>query len=114
MTDERLTVGTTGAFYLVGHGIEPEAADRLFALTRRFFALPESGRRSIEMANSPRFRGYTALANEQGPARLAWTCRFFCSRVRDLERDVLAAAPGHRRAEEHSAARAGRVSAVRV
>jgi isopenicillin N synthase-like dioxygenase len=42
LDDLRLTVGTTGAFYLVGHGIEPEAADRLFALTRRFFALSES------------------------------------------------------------------------
>jgi hypothetical protein len=64
LDDLRLTLGTTGAFYLVGHGIEPEAADRLFASSRRFFALPEPERRSIEMVNSPHFRGYTALGNE--------------------------------------------------
>jgi len=71
---ERLlrTVGTIGAFYLVGHGIADEAADELFALTRRFFALPEADRRAIEMANSPHFRGYTALGNERTQGRPDW------------------------------------------
>jgi isopenicillin N synthase-like dioxygenase len=68
----RRTVGTIGAFYLVGHGIADEAGDRLFALTRRFFALPESERRAIEMANSPHFRGYTALGNERTQGRPDW------------------------------------------
>ena len=72
LDDLRLTVGTTGAFYLVGHGIEPDAGDRLFALSRRFFGLPESERRSIEMANSPHFRGYTALGNEYTQGRPDW------------------------------------------
>jgi isopenicillin N synthase-like dioxygenase len=68
----RLTLGTIGAFYLVGHGVADESADRLFALSRRFFALPESERRSIEMANSPHFRGYTALGNELTQGRPDW------------------------------------------
>jgi isopenicillin N synthase-like dioxygenase len=72
LDDLRLTVATTGAFYLVGHGIEPDAGDRLFALSRRFFALPESERRAIEMANSPHFRGYTAVGNEYTQGRPDW------------------------------------------
>jgi len=68
----RRTVGTIGAFYLVGHGVPPELGDRLFALSRRFFALPEAERRSIEMANSPHFRGYTALGNELTQGRPDW------------------------------------------
>jgi len=68
----RRTVGTIGAFYLVGHGIELAAGDRVFALCRRFFALPEAERRSIEMANSPHFRGYTALGNELTQGRPDW------------------------------------------
>ncbi len=68
----RRTIGTIGASYLVGHGLAPESADGLFALTRRFFALPEAERRSIEMANSPHFRGYTALGNELTQGRPDW------------------------------------------
>lgn len=68
----RWSVGTIGAFYLVGHGVPPEDGDRLLALSRRFFALPEAERRSIEMANSPHFRGYTALGNELTQGRPDW------------------------------------------
>jgi isopenicillin N synthase-like dioxygenase len=68
----RRTVGTIGAFYLVGHGVEAEAADRVFSLCRRFFALAETERRSIEMVNSPHFRGYTALGNELTGGRPDW------------------------------------------
>jgi isopenicillin N synthase-like dioxygenase len=68
----RRTVGTVGAFYLVGHGVESEAADRLFEQSRRFFALPLAERRAIEMANSRHFRGYTALGNELTLGRPDW------------------------------------------
>ena len=47
LEDLRRTVGTIGAFYLVGHGVPAAAGDRLFALSRRFFGLPERERRSI-------------------------------------------------------------------
>jgi isopenicillin N synthase-like dioxygenase len=68
----RRTLATIGAFYLAGHGVEPEAADRVFELCRRFFALPESERRAIEMVNSPHFRGYTALGRELTQGRPDW------------------------------------------
>jgi len=68
----RRTVGSVGAFYLVGHGVEPEAADRAVDLCRRFFALPEAERRAIEMVNSSHFRGYTALGNELTQGRPDW------------------------------------------
>jgi isopenicillin N synthase-like dioxygenase len=68
----RHTVGTIGAFYLVGHGIEAAAVDEIFALTRGFFALPATDRRSIAMENSPHFRGYTALGNELTGGRPDW------------------------------------------
>jgi isopenicillin N synthase-like dioxygenase len=72
LDDLRLTVGTIGAFYLVGHGIDPQLGDRLFELSRRFFALSLDERREIEMANSPHFRGYTALGNELTQGRPDW------------------------------------------
>jgi isopenicillin N synthase-like dioxygenase len=72
LEDLRRTVGTIGAFYLVGHGIAPEDADRILDLTHRFFALPEAERHSIAIANSPHFRGYTALGNEYTAGRPDW------------------------------------------
>jgi isopenicillin N synthase-like dioxygenase len=68
----RSTVATIGAFYLIGHGVEAETADRLFSLSRRFFALPLEQRREIEMVNSPHFRGYTAVGNELTQGRPDW------------------------------------------
>ena len=68
----RSTIATIGAFYLIGHGAAPEAADHLFTLSRQFFALPLGQRREIEMVNSPHFRGYTALGNELTQGRPDW------------------------------------------
>jgi isopenicillin N synthase-like dioxygenase len=68
----RRTVGTIGAFYLVGHGVDPEQADRLFALSRRFFGLPDAAREAIAMVNSPHFRGYTAVGNELTQGNPDW------------------------------------------
>jgi len=72
LIDLRTAVSTIGAFYLVGHGIDADAADRLFDLCRRFFALPDAERQAIAMANSPHFRGYTALGNEFTQGRPDW------------------------------------------
>jgi isopenicillin N synthase-like dioxygenase len=72
LAELRRTFAGVGAFYLVGHGIAPEEADRILALTRRFFALPDAARRSIEMANSPHFRGYTAPGNEYTQGQPDW------------------------------------------
>jgi isopenicillin N synthase-like dioxygenase len=68
----RSTVATIGAFYLVGHGVEPETGQRVLELSRRFFALPLSERLAIQMVNSPHFRGYTALGNELTQGRPDW------------------------------------------
>jgi isopenicillin N synthase-like dioxygenase len=72
LAELRRTVSGVGAFYLVGHGVAPEEADTILELTRQFFALPDAERRSIEMANSPHFRGYTALGNEYTQGRPDW------------------------------------------
>lgn len=72
LAELRRTLSSIGAFYLIGHGIEPEAADEVFALCRRFFALPIEDRRSIAMANSPHFRGYTAPGGELTGGKPDW------------------------------------------
>lgn len=68
----RSTIATIGAFYLIGHGVGSEDADRILSLSRRFFALPLAQRREIEMVNSPHFRGYTAVGNERTQGRPDW------------------------------------------
>jgi isopenicillin N synthase-like dioxygenase len=61
-----------GFFYLVGHGIAPEFARDVQRLASRFFALPDAEKRSIEMVNSPHFRGYTRLGWERTRGRPDW------------------------------------------
>ncbi|HEV7632848.1 MAG TPA: 2-oxoglutarate and iron-dependent oxygenase domain-containing protein [Steroidobacteraceae bacterium] len=61
-----------GFFYLVGHGVDAALAPEIFALSRRFFALPEADKLAIQMANSPHFRGYTRLGDERTAGRTDW------------------------------------------
>ncbi len=60
-------------FFHLRHRIPAEVTDELFALARRFFALPEADKAAIEMRRSPWFRGYTRVGGEltQGSGRLA-------------------------------------------
>ena len=53
-----------GFFYLVGHGIPQDLIDEVLDLARRFFALPEGDKLSIENVRSPQFRGYTRTGQE--------------------------------------------------
>ncbi|EPY19100.1 iron/ascorbate oxidoreductase family protein [Strigomonas culicis] len=53
-----------GFFYLVGHGVDPAERDDLLDTAKRFFALPQDAKDKISMDNSPHFRGYTKLGNE--------------------------------------------------
>jgi isopenicillin N synthase-like dioxygenase len=53
-----------GFFQLVGHGVPLAEADQLLALSRAFFALPETDRLAISNMNSPHFRGYTRTGHE--------------------------------------------------
>jgi isopenicillin N synthase-like dioxygenase len=62
----------TGFFYLTGHGVDPDFLDQLFALSRRFFDLPEAEKNAIEMVHSPHFRGYTRVGWEQTRGQRDW------------------------------------------
>ena len=53
-----------GFCYLVGHGVPAELDAAVMAQARELFALPESEKRALAIANSPHFRGYTALGGE--------------------------------------------------
>src|SRR3954468_23254999 len=62
--DLRRACHEVGFFYLEGHGVDAARGDGVHALARRFFALPEADRLSIENVKSAQFRGYTPLGHE--------------------------------------------------
>jgi isopenicillin N synthase-like dioxygenase len=68
----RVAARDTGFFYLVGHGIAQDFLDQLFALSRRFFDLPEAEKTAVEMINSPHFRGYTRIGREHTRGERDW------------------------------------------
>jgi isopenicillin N synthase-like dioxygenase len=51
-----------GFFQLVGHGVDDSA--EMLDLARRFFALPEPERLTLNILDSPLFRGYSELGRE--------------------------------------------------
>ncbi|WP_147198743.1 isopenicillin N synthase family oxygenase [Pantoea sp. CCBC3-3-1] len=53
-----------GFFYLTGHGISQRLLDDVQRVSRQFFALPEQEKLSVQMANSPHFRGYNRAGSE--------------------------------------------------
>jgi isopenicillin N synthase-like dioxygenase len=53
-----------GFCYLAGHGVPPELDRSIMAAARELFALPERERKSLAIARSPHFRGYTRLGDE--------------------------------------------------
>ncbi|MCC5880068.1 MAG: isopenicillin N synthase family oxygenase [Idiomarina sp.] len=62
---------TVGFFYVTGHQLCRQQ-DEVMSLAKRFFALSDEEKLSVEMKNSPHFRGYTRLQGEltQGQADL--------------------------------------------
>jgi isopenicillin N synthase-like dioxygenase len=68
----RAAARDVGFFYVVGHGVEPDLLRELIELSRRFFALPEADKLSIEMVNSPHFRGYNRVAWERTRGSPDW------------------------------------------
>jgi isopenicillin N synthase-like dioxygenase len=64
LAELRTAAREVGFFYLTGHGVAPELLRELMAGSRRFFALPESEKLTIEMVRSPHFRGYNRVAWE--------------------------------------------------
>lgn len=62
-----------GFFYIAGHGLDPELVARLFAESRRFFALPEESKRAISMDRGGRaYRGSFPLGGELTSGRPDW------------------------------------------
>jgi isopenicillin N synthase-like dioxygenase len=79
-----------GFFYLTGHGIESRLLEALLDSSRRFFALPQTEKQSIEMVNSPHFRGYTKVAWERTRGAADWREQIDIG----AERAALVASPG--------------------
>jgi isopenicillin N synthase-like dioxygenase len=75
LADLRAAARGTGFFYLEGHGVAPALIEEVLALSRRFFALPEKDKLSIEMVNSPHFRGYNRAGFEHTRGEPDWRDR---------------------------------------
>ncbi|OYW09807.1 MAG: 2OG-Fe(II) oxygenase [Rhodospirillales bacterium 12-71-4] len=54
-----------GFFLVTGHGIPRAVTDRLFAVARDLFALPEGAKQEVSIRRSPHNRGYVGLSEEQ-------------------------------------------------
>ncbi len=61
-----------GFFYLTDHGIDLALMREIIAVSREFFALPEADKLSIEMVNSPYFRGYNRVGGELTEGHVDW------------------------------------------
>jgi isopenicillin N synthase-like dioxygenase len=68
----RETARTLGFFYLTGHGIDGDLLSDVLRLSRRFFDLPEPDKLSIQMINSPQFRGYNRAGLEHTRGKPDW------------------------------------------
>lgn len=72
LADLRSAARDVGFFYLTGHGIPFNQIEEVLAIARRFFALPEEEKLSIEMVKSPQFRGYTRTGGELTKGQVDW------------------------------------------
>ncbi|SMH62222.1 isopenicillin N synthase family dioxygenase [Azospirillum agricola] len=72
LSELRAAIRRFGAFYVTGHGVGQGTLDDAFALSRRFFDLPERDKLAIEMVHSPHFRGYTRAGWERTRGRADW------------------------------------------
>jgi isopenicillin N synthase-like dioxygenase len=62
ITEIRKACETIGFFYVIGHGISRDVQVRILSTAKEFFALPQSIKRSVDVAKSRCFRGYVPLA----------------------------------------------------
>lgn len=90
LKDLRSASRDVGFFYLSGHGIPQAEIQGLFALAKRFFALPAEEKLAIEMVNSPQFRGYTRVAGERTRGQADWREQLDFG----VEREPVRQAPG--------------------
>lgn len=68
----RAVAHEVGFFYLTGHGVPPDLVDRVLAVARKLFALPQAAKDAVAMTNSPHFRGYTRLGGELTGGDVDW------------------------------------------
>ena len=74
--DLRYAAHTIGFFYLVGHDVDWNLCQKLFALSKKFFALPLEEKLKISIDNSPhledirRWAGNIRLVLKIGERRL--------------------------------------------
>ncbi|WP_417620679.1 isopenicillin N synthase family dioxygenase [Parasphingorhabdus sp.] len=61
-----------GFFYLAGHGVDAKLTTDAIEATKQFFALPEAEKVSIDMLNSPQFRGYNRAGMELTGGQQDW------------------------------------------
>ncbi|MDG1411362.1 MAG: 2-oxoglutarate and iron-dependent oxygenase domain-containing protein [Acidimicrobiales bacterium] len=61
-----------GFAHIVGHGINPALETKLFSESRRFLDLPLATREQLALVNSPAFRGYTRVGEEQTAGGADW------------------------------------------
>ncbi|RWU09499.1 isopenicillin N synthase family oxygenase [Pseudidiomarina gelatinasegens] len=66
----RHAASEVGFFYLVDHGITRDAQQEYLALSRAFFQLSAEEKQTVDMIQSPHFRGYNAMGNEMTAGRL--------------------------------------------
>ncbi len=83
LADLRAAAHAVGFFYLTGHGVEARLADEVLFVSRKFFALPEEDKLSVEMVNSPHFRGYTRPGGELTRGERDWREQFDINSERD-------------------------------
>ncbi|HRL22463.1 MAG TPA: 2-oxoglutarate and iron-dependent oxygenase domain-containing protein [Alcaligenes sp.] len=72
----RETAHGVGFLYLRGVGLTPRHEQDVFALGRRFFALPQADKDALRMENSPHFRGYTHEGGEITRGEQDWREQF--------------------------------------
>lgn len=60
----RQAASDVGFFYLVDHGLSPQQLHQVLAVAHQFFALPQQVKNSVDMINSPHFRGYNQVGSE--------------------------------------------------
>jgi isopenicillin N synthase-like dioxygenase len=61
-----------GFFYLTGHQVPEKLTQRVLAVARRLFALPQADKNAVAMVRSPHFRGYTRLGGELTRGEVDW------------------------------------------
>jgi isopenicillin N synthase-like dioxygenase len=72
LAELRTAAHEVGFFYVTGHDVETRLRFDLMEVARRFFTLPDADKLSIEMVNSPHFRGYNRVASERTRGEPDW------------------------------------------